>query len=78
MTDNFVPRSFPFFSPHFHFEVAKGRTIRKVMCVGGGGGGEGGRWGIFLAARIFSLANSLNDCFLGRSMNILSFLMVRL
>ena len=38
MTDNFVPSSFPFFSPHFHFEVAKGRTIRKLcVCVCGGG-----------------------------------------
>lgn len=41
MTDNFVPSSFPFFSPHFHFEVAEGRTIRKVMCVCvGRGAGE--------------------------------------
>ena len=41
----------------------KGRTIRKVM--GGGGGG-----GNFELKDVFSLSNSLYECFLGHSMNI--------
>ena len=44
----------------------RGRTITKVMGVGGGG-----VYGEFLSRRnFFSLSNSLYEFFLGRSMNI--------
>ena len=47
----------------------KGRTIRKVMR--GGEGGGAGKLGNFRAAGIFlSLSTSLYEFFSGRSMNI--------